>query len=82
LEIGLTISPRSILAVEARSGQTVAEDYFTAFQSFASLVQAARPRRTVRSFVIYGGNELQRQSAGTVVPWSRIDRCEWWDPAE
>jgi hypothetical protein len=73
---------RNILAVETKSGQTVAPDFFAALQAFTSLVQSARPRRSVQSFVIYGGSEPQRRSAGTAVPWSEMDRLEWWDPAE
>jgi len=69
---------RELLAVETKSGQTVAGDFFAGLHTFASLVAASRQRREVRSFVVYGGAEHQRRSAGTVVPWSRLDRCEWW----
>ncbi len=71
---------RELLAVETKSGQTVAGDFFAGLATFASLVGASRPRRQVRGFVVYGGTDLQRRSAGTVVPWSRLDRCKWWDP--
>ncbi len=69
---------RELLAVEAKSGQTVAEDFFTGLQNFASLVAASRPRREVRSFVVYGGTDPQRRTAATVVPWSKLDRVDWW----
>ena len=70
---------RKLLAVETKSGQTVAGDFFAGLKAFASLVTSARPRREVSGFVIHGGTEQQRRSAGTVVPWSRLDRHEWWD---
>ena len=77
LELG-----QELLAVETKSGETVAGDFFAGLQTFASVVESSRLRRKVRGFVVYGGAEPQRRSAGTVVPWSRLDRCEWWDPKE
>lgn len=71
---------RKLLAVETKSGQTVAGDFFAGLQAFASLMGSSRLRREVRGFVVYGGAEHQLRSSGTVVPWSRLDRCEWWDP--
>ena len=73
---------RSVLAVEAKSGQTVAGDYFEGLETFASLLGRSRTQRNVRRFVVYGGAESQRRAAGTVVPWSALDRCEWWEPGE
>ncbi len=73
---------RDLLAVEAKSGQTVAGDFLAGLEAFASLVASSRVRRRVRGFVVYGGAEPQRRSAGAVVPWSRLDRCEWWDGEE
>jgi predicted AAA+ superfamily ATPase len=73
---------RELLAVETKSGQTVAGDFFAGLQTFASLIASSRLRREVRGFVVYGGAEHQRRSSGTVVPWSRLDQCKWWDPEE
>lgn len=70
---------RRLLAVETKSGQTVAGDFFAGLESFASLIGLSRRRREVRAMVVYGGTEPQRRSAGGVVPWTRLDRCEWWD---
>jgi len=71
---------RELLAVETKSGQTVAGDFFAGLETFASLIASSRLRREVRGFVVYGGAEHQRRSSGTVVSWSRLDQCEWWDP--
>lgn len=68
-----------ILAVETKSGQTVADDFFAGLQAFASGLATARPRRRVRPFVVYGGTEAQRRSAGTVIPWSALDAHDWAD---
>jgi hypothetical protein len=73
---------RELLAVETKSGQTVAGDFFAGLETFASLIASSRLRREVRGFVVYGGAEHQRRSSGTVVPWSGLDQCEWWDPEE
>ncbi len=78
-EVDLVIDVgRRLLAVETKSGQTVAGDFFTGLESFASLVASSPLRREARSFVVYGGEQGQRRSSATVVPWSQLDRCEWW----
>ncbi len=73
---------REVLAIETKSGQTVAADFFAGLETFASLMASSRPRRAVRSFVVYGGGDAQERSGGTVVPWSRLDECRWWDPGD
>jgi hypothetical protein len=70
---------RSLLAVETKSGQTVAGDFFSGLESFRSLMAAARPPRTSRAWVVYGGVEAQKRSVAEVVPWSNLDRCRWWE---
>jgi hypothetical protein len=65
--------------VETKSGQTIAGDFFAGLESFASLMASSRRPREVGAMVVYGGTELQRRSAATVIPWTRLDRCEWWD---
>lgn len=70
---------RSILAVETKSGQTVAEDYFRGLRAFAAEADADPSQREVESFVVYGGTQPQRRSFATVVPWSALDTCRWWD---
>lgn len=67
-----------ILAVETKSAQTVAGDFFAGLSAFESILASSSPSREMRGFVVYGGTEAQDRSAGTVVPWSRLDRCEWW----
>lgn len=71
---------RSLIAVETKSGQTVAEDFFAGLDSFTALVSASQPPRRPRRLVVYGGAEAQKRSAAEVIPWSELDRCAWWDP--
>lgn len=68
-----------LLAIDTKSGHTVADDFFAGLRAFASLLAAGRPRRRVRPFVVYGGEEAQDRSAGTVVPWSHLDARDWAD---
>lgn len=72
----------SLLAVETKSGQTVASDFFAGLRVFESLVESSRRRRNLRSFVVYGGSESQERATGRVVPWSALDQCQWWEPSE
>lgn len=73
---------RTLLAVETKSGQTVAGDYFSGLHAFASLVASSRQRRDVSGFVVYAGAEGQRRTGVTVVPWTGLDRCRWWEAGE
>jgi len=69
---------RQLLAVETKSGQTVAGDFFAGLQGFASLIESTDHPPETRGFVVYGGDQHQGRSSGTVVPWSRLDKCRWW----
>ena len=71
-------------AAARRPGQlgvtAIADDFFAGLQTFESLIATSHPRRAVRRFVVYGGNDAQDRAAATVVPWSHLDDCQWWDP--
>lgn len=69
----------TVIAVEAKSGQTIAADYFSAFPSLEQTLGTGQPGRRVTRYVVYGGRELQERTAGTVVPWSDMDRLGRWD---
>lgn len=73
---------RSYLAVETKSGQTVADDFFTGLRAFELVAAAGRPQRRVKAFVIYGGDAAQRRSNASVLPWAAIDKAVWWDAEE
>lgn len=77
LELG-----RELLAIEVKSGATVAQDFFTSLERFAAtLSRSARPPE-LRKFIVYGGTEAQSRAAGTVIPWSQLDQETWWSDAE
>lgn len=50
-----------------KSGQTIQSDWFSAFETFAN----ARGGKSRDGVVVYGGNEIQRRTRGTV--------CGIWD---
>jgi len=62
----------SFLAVEAKSGATIAADAFDGLHAFDQIAKTAWPERAVDRCVIYGGTEAQARSYARVVPWTQI----------
>ena len=52
----------SFLAVEAKSGATIAADAFDGLHAFDEIAKTAWPERAVNRRVIYGGTEAQERS--------------------
>jgi predicted AAA+ superfamily ATPase len=78
-EVDLVIEDgRSLFAVETKSGQTIAGDFFAGLESFRALTAKSQPALHPKNFLVYGGAESQRRSAAEVVSWSDLDRCQWW----
>jgi len=55
-------------AVEIKSGATITSDYFSGLSFWRTLTGEHC------LFVIYGGNESQKRSAATVLPWTQATR--------
>jgi len=66
-----------LVAVETKSGQTIAGDFFAALAAFAKLFGSGRRGRAVRQVVIYGGKERQLRTGAAVLPWCAVDACDW-----
>jgi hypothetical protein len=66
-----------IVAVEAKSAATVSSDFFTALQWLGNLVAGRLPHVDYEARVIYGGQEGQRRTAATVIPWAEIHEHPW-----
>ncbi len=82
-EVDLVVETAAeILAVECKSGATVAADSLAGLEAFAGVMRTASPARKVRGFLVYPGREKQKRAAGSVVPWTAMDRARWWDPEE
>jgi uncharacterized protein len=61
-----------VLAMECKSGATLASDAFEELEYFANAVQADPLVQSLDKAVVYGGEESQARSLGSVVPWSRL----------
>ena len=78
LEVDLLVEAgRTLLAVEAKSGRTVAGDFFRSLDAFAGLASAAPRARAVKRIVVHGGDTGQRRTTARVLSWSEIDRYDW-----
>ncbi|MEA2561853.1 MAG: uncharacterized protein QOH06_3357 [Acidobacteriota bacterium] len=80
VEVDLIVEDgRALVAVETKSGQTIASDFFAGLESFVAMAAASHPPRQPKSFLVYGGAETQKRSLAEVVSWSDLDRCRWWE---
>lgn len=80
-EIDLLVEAgHSLIALETKSGRTVASDAFTALERFASLLGESAVPGQVRRVLVYGGESSQRRSAGDLVAWRDLDRHGDWEP--
>lgn len=79
LEIDLVVeAARRTIAVEAKSGATVAPGFFRALEAFPDRAERANPHLTPAARLVYGGDgTLQRRSGAEVVPWSAIQDVDW-----
>ena len=69
---------QALLAVEAKSGSTIAADFLEALRRFARTVAASPLEgRTLRSVLVYGGAERQERSDGLVLPWREVSAFDW-----
>jgi predicted AAA+ superfamily ATPase len=66
-----------VVAVETKSGQTVAADFFASLRSFASVYGGTRRPRPLERVVVYGGVTRERRSEATVLPWSAVPERNW-----
>ncbi len=66
-----------ILAIEIKSGQTVAGDFFKSLTAFAQLMHNADESRPVQSYLVTGGDQYQERSTTTVLPWHAVADRDW-----
>lgn len=66
-----------LTAVEAKSGATVAADFFKGLQRLGADIAERDPHLTYDARVVYGGDATQRRRQATVIPWSRIHEHDW-----
>ena len=65
-EVDLLIQkPKSVEVLEIKATQTIMPDLFKGLNYFENLAEYDNLKKTL----VYGGNEYQQRSAGSVVPW-------------
>ena len=70
-EVDAAVQTGSTLhAVEIKSGQTVASDFFDGLDFWRK--QASQRDLKMKPWLVYGGESPQTRERGTVVPWSKI----------
>jgi uncharacterized protein len=66
-----------LTAVEAKSGATVAADFFDGLERLRSDLAQRSSHLAFDPRIVYGGMQPQRRSGATVVPWQRIHDHDW-----
>ncbi len=61
-----------MVALEAKSGETPAGDFFDGLRRFGERLQSARDIETVDNVVVFGGDPSQDRSAGRLVGWRDV----------
>lgn len=66
------------IAVETKSGQTVAGDFFANLERLTTELPEAFAERSLEARVVYGGDTPQRRREIDVVPWHQLKDRSWW----
>jgi len=62
----------SLLALEVKSGQTVAADFFTSLDRVAGRLPARRGDAPLEKVLVYGGEEPHERQGVRVIPWHAV----------
>lgn len=72
-EVDVVVDDGPVLwLVEAKSGTTVAADWFRGLTAAAEQARADHPEKEVRPVIVYGGDEATTRLGVAVVPWSAV----------
>lgn len=78
LEVDLVIeSARRLLAVEAKSGQTIASTLSAPLTRFTELVEKQFPETETARVLVYAGAETQSRSGVTYLSWRQLHSFDW-----
>lgn len=82
-EVDLVLeSPSTLTLIEAKSGSTVASDFFTGLDRLKALLRSAGETRAITARVVFGGELGQSRSDAAVLPWREVAATGWTVPAE
>ncbi len=74
-EIDLLIEHgEELVAAEIKSGATMSNDFFKNLRRFSDRMKSAHRPRTVRSHVVFGGEDSQQRSYAHVLSWRQVQR--------
>lgn len=63
-----------LIAIETKSGKTIGGDFFAGLAAFRALFEATGSSTTLRTVLVYGGEDGQNRSAGQVMSWREVDQ--------
>lgn len=66
-----------VIAVEAKSGATVAGDFFAHLDRFAEQITSRHAHLSYERRIVYGGERGQTRRGTRVLSWRRIQDAEW-----
>ncbi|MDT8437351.1 MAG: ATP-binding protein [Gemmatimonadota bacterium] len=78
IEVDLVVeSADRVIGVEAKSGATVASDFFTELRGFSEEVAARYPHLECDRRLVYGGEIGHRRLDTEVIPWRGVQDVSW-----
>jgi predicted AAA+ superfamily ATPase len=67
-----------LLAVEIKSGQTMATDFIAPLERFESVLEAATsPPSAIQKILVFAGDQGQRRTGVRVVAWHEVHDVDW-----
>ena len=63
----------ALVIAEVKSGATLSASMFNALARLRALFEGSPEHRPIEPVVVYGGQELQRRSAGLALPWDAVE---------
>jgi hypothetical protein len=66
-----------VIGIDAKSGATIAPDFFTHLRDFAARMTAQYPHLNARPRLVYGGSREETRHGVQVLPWSQMQDVEW-----
>jgi hypothetical protein len=67
----------AFVAVETKSGQTMAEDFLGALARFEASMGRALGSKAIKRVLVYGGDRAERRTTARVVPWNEVQDFRW-----
>jgi predicted AAA+ superfamily ATPase len=78
LEVDMVLDGGPVLyLIEAKSGRTVSEDFFTGLRRLGAAETPRLRGRTLAARLVYAGETAEKRTDVTAIPWSRLDAVRW-----